>query len=158
RDYLDKNHDLSRDTFLHAVERQLEHIRPAKRARRLHQALATFHATVEKILPLVQSAAALNDPVPLPEAIHGLVQFLRQTTAAKKGVLLVRSYEDDRAPQEIVKLYDEAGQALNVDLVPFARSLAGAAVSRQEACVVPRLGDAGPLDQQPFEIGHQSVL
>src|SRR4051794_28817651 len=37
RDYLDKNHDLSRDSFLHAVRRQLDHIRPAKRARRLHQ-------------------------------------------------------------------------------------------------------------------------
>ena len=37
RDYLDKNQDLSRDTFLHAVRRQLEQIRPAKRARHLHQ-------------------------------------------------------------------------------------------------------------------------
>src|SRR5207253_6165608 len=29
RDYLDKNHDLTKDTFLHAVKRQLTHIRPA---------------------------------------------------------------------------------------------------------------------------------
>src|SRR5499427_3449638 len=28
RDYLDKNHDLSKDTFLHAVRRQLDQIRP----------------------------------------------------------------------------------------------------------------------------------
>src|SRR6267142_936871 len=37
RDYLDKNHDFNRDTFLNAVKKQLDHIRPAKRARRLHQ-------------------------------------------------------------------------------------------------------------------------
>src|SRR5262252_2833678 len=28
RDYLDKNHDLTRETFLHAVRRQLDQIRP----------------------------------------------------------------------------------------------------------------------------------
>src|SRR5207253_4527038 len=35
RDYLDKNHDLNKDTFLSSVRRQLEHIRPAKRERQL---------------------------------------------------------------------------------------------------------------------------
>src|SRR5437764_3571599 len=34
RDYLDKNHDLDRQTFLAAVRRQLERVRPAKRERR----------------------------------------------------------------------------------------------------------------------------
>ena len=33
RDYLDKNQDLNRDTFLAAVRKQLDHIRPAKRQR-----------------------------------------------------------------------------------------------------------------------------
>src|SRR6476646_1842706 len=80
RDYLDKNHDLSRDTFLQAVRRQLQHIRPAKRARALHRSLAAFREAVEKVLPLVQSAAALNDPVPLPEAVRALVRFLVQAT------------------------------------------------------------------------------
>src|SRR5438105_9867986 len=158
RDYLDKNHDLTRDTFLHAVNRQLDQIRPAKRARRLHQVLAAFRATVEKILPLVQSAAALHDPAPLPEAIRGLMQFVRQATGARTGALLVRSYDSSREPPEIVRAYDDAGQLLDVELVPFARSLAGTAVSMQEACVVPQLAQAGPLDLQPFEVGHQSVL
>src|SRR5690242_14207502 len=58
RDYLDKNQDLSRETFLQAVRRQLEAIRPAKRARRLHASLVAFREAVEKALPLVQSAAA----------------------------------------------------------------------------------------------------
>src|SRR5262249_33162784 len=39
RDYLDKNQDLDRDTFLKAVRRQLERIRPLKRDRQLHQSL-----------------------------------------------------------------------------------------------------------------------
>src|SRR5437764_675771 len=60
RDYLDKNHDLNRETFLHAVKRQLDQIRPAKRARRLNQTLLAFREAVEKILPLVQSAAAFS--------------------------------------------------------------------------------------------------
>src|SRR5438105_7606804 len=47
RDYLDKNHDLSRETFLHAVRRQLEQIRPAKRARKLNQSLAGFKSAVD---------------------------------------------------------------------------------------------------------------
>src|SRR5436309_2927847 len=54
RDYLDKNHELNRETFLRAVRQQLEHIGPARRERRLNQSLAAFRGAVEKILPLVQ--------------------------------------------------------------------------------------------------------
>src|SRR5437764_272288 len=36
RDYLDKNQDLDRDTFLAAVRKQLDRIVPAKRHRELH--------------------------------------------------------------------------------------------------------------------------
>ena len=158
RDYLDKNHDLNRDTFLHAVKRQLDQIRPAKRARQLHQTLVAFREAVEKILPLVQSAAALHEPVPLPDAVRGLVRFLMHATGARSGALLVRSFDSARDPAEICKVYDEAGQMLSLDLVPFARSLAGTAVSMQEACVVHDLDKAGPLDLQPFEKGHRSVL
>src|SRR5439155_24115361 len=68
RDYLDKNRDLGRETFLAAIRRQLERIRPAKREWQLHASLLAFRESLEKILPLVQSAAALNDPVPIPEA------------------------------------------------------------------------------------------
>ena len=76
RDYLDKNQDLNRDSFLNAVRRQLERIGPIKRERRLHQSLKAFRESVEKIVPLVQSTAALNDPVPLPEAVGGLPAIL----------------------------------------------------------------------------------
>jgi DNA-binding NarL/FixJ family response regulator len=158
RDYLDKNHDLTRDTFLHAVRRQLDQVRPAKRARHLHRALAAFRETVAKILPLAQSAAALHEPVPLPDAIRGLVRFLRQATAAKEGFLLVRRYDPARQPPEVVKVYDEDGQAVDCQTAPFARSLAGTAVSMQEVCVVPQLAETGPVELQPFEKNHQTLL
>src|SRR5262245_10231606 len=95
RDYLDKNQDLNRTTFLRAVRRQLDRIRPARRERQLHQHLVAFRAAVEKALPLVQSAAALHDPVPLPAAIGHLFRFLLRTTGARDGILFVRSYEAD---------------------------------------------------------------
>src|SRR5438477_1525907 len=103
RDYLDKNQDLDRDSFLGAVNNQLERIRPLKRERRLHASLVAFREAVEKILPLVQSAAALNDPVPLPEAIRSLIRFLMRSTGAADGVLLVRSYHSEQIPEEIYR-------------------------------------------------------
>src|SRR5579883_1816766 len=80
RDYLDKNQDLNRATFLAAVHRQLERIRPAKRERRLQSSLVSFREALEKVLPLVQSAVALNDPVALPDAVRSLFQFIVRTT------------------------------------------------------------------------------
>jgi two-component system nitrogen regulation response regulator NtrX len=158
RDYLDKNHDLSRDTFLHAVGKQLEHIRPAKRARRLHQSLAAFRAAVDKILPLVQSAAALTDPVPLPAAVSSLLRFLIQVTHAGDGILFVRHYDAHRQPPETCKVYDATGQTLETPLAPFARSVAGTAVSMQEACVMNDLAQTGIVELQPFEQGRRSLL
>src|SRR5438552_6713822 len=132
RDYLDKNQDLDRETFLAAVRRQLERIRPAKRERHLHQTLVAFREAVEKVLPLVQSAAALNDPVPLPEAIAHLFRFLQRTTRADAGAMLVRSYEPARQPAEITRAFDSDGKVIDAVLVPFARSVAGTVVSLQE--------------------------
>src|SRR5690242_16372044 len=119
RDYLDKNQDLNRTTFLAAVRRQLERIRPARRAKHLHQGLLAFRSAVEKVLPLVQAAAALHDPVPLPAAVGTLFRFLLRTTEAGDGVLLVRSYDAERHPAEITHAYDTNGQRLDIPLVPF---------------------------------------
>ena len=60
RDYLDKNHDLNRDTFLTAVRKQLDRLAPLKRQRELNQTLAEFRDAVERILPLVRGSAALT--------------------------------------------------------------------------------------------------
>ncbi len=159
RDYLDKNQDLNRDTFLKAVRRQLERIRPARRERRLHQSLIAFRSAVEKVLPLVQAAAALHDPVPLPAAIGNLFQFLMRTTAARDGVLYIRSYDPTRAPAEICRVYNHGGAALTATLVPFAQSLAASVVSRQEACAMNNLERVAGLGElQPFEQGRRSLL
>ncbi len=161
RDYLDKNQDLNRTTFLTAVRRQLDRIRPARRVRQLHQELITFRSTVEKVLPLVQAAAALHDPVPLPAAISNLFRFLLRTTGARDGVLLIRSYDAERQPAEIYRAYDTNGQPLNEPLVPFARSLAGSVVSMQKPERMEHLEEAtdvGNLELQPFERGRRSLL
>lgn len=159
RDYLDKNHDLNRDTFLAAVRKQLEQLRPAKRARRLHQSLVAFRETVEKILPLVQSASALSDPVGLPDAVAALVRFLVHITHAQEGVLLVRHYDPTRTPAETCRAFDSRGQTLMEPLVPFARSIASAALSRQEPSVLNDLDKTGgAMDLQPFERGRHALL
>ncbi len=160
RDYLDKNHDLNRDTFLQAVKKQLDQIRPAKRARRLHQSLASFREAVEKILPLVQSTAALNDPVPLPDAIRSLVRFLIQATQSRDGVLFVRRYDVSRQPAESCRLYGADGLALATELVPFARSVAGSVASLQQPHAMNELNGAQPgmVELQPFEKSHRRLL
>jgi ActR/RegA family two-component response regulator len=161
RDYLDKNQDLDRDSFLKAVNRQLEHIRPAKRERRLHQSLVAFREAVEMVLPLVRSAAALNDPVPLPVAIGSLFRFLMRTTGARDGVLLVHRYDPGRQPPETHRAYGADGKELIVDLAPFARSLAGTVASLQEPYAIDRLEQtaaSGSVELQPFERGRTSLL
>jgi two-component system nitrogen regulation response regulator NtrX len=161
RDYFDKNQDLNRATFLAAVHRQLERIRPAKRERRLHQSLVAFREAVEKVLPLVQAAAALNDPVPLPAAIYSMFKFLRRGLGAADGVLLVRSYDPARQPAEVFRVYDAEGQPLDCALVPFARSVAGSVSSLQEPAAMNRPDEAagaGAVELQPFERGRRSLL
>jgi ActR/RegA family two-component response regulator len=160
RDYLDKNHDLNRGTFLQAVRRQLERIRPAKRVRQLHRSLAAFREAMDKIVPLVQSASALNEPVPLPDAIGALVRFLVGTTQAETGLLLVRRYDAASEPLETCRVYDARGEVVPAQLVPFARSIAGTAVSMQEPCVMNDLsaGATASVELQPFEHGRRNLL
>jgi DNA-binding NarL/FixJ family response regulator len=161
RDYLDKNQDLDRTTFLRAVRRQLDRIRPARRERRLHQSLVSFRTAVEQVLPLVQAAAALNDPVPLPAAVSNLFGFLLRTTGARDGVLLIRAYDPQRNPAEICRAYGPDGQTLAAPPVSFARSIAGTVVSLQESSAMEQPDQAaatGALELQPFERGRRSLL
>jgi ActR/RegA family two-component response regulator len=160
RDYLDKNHDFNRDSLVKSVKKQLDAIRPAKRVRQLHQTLVAFRNAVEQVVPLVQSTATLNEPVPLPDAIRSLVRFLMQVTRAKDGVLLVRHYEAERQPAEICRLYDADGKALAVEVAPFARSIAGSAASLGQPSMMNDLQTlpAPSVELQPFEQAHRSVL
>ena len=47
------------------------------------------------MLPLVQTAAAFNDPVPLPEAVKSLLRFVIRVTGAADGALIVRHTTTD---------------------------------------------------------------
>jgi ActR/RegA family two-component response regulator len=159
RDYLDKNQDLDRNTFLRAVRRQLDRIRPARHQKRLHAGLVAFREAVERVLPLVQTAAALNDPLSLPEVVASLFRFLLRSTGARDGVLLVRDYDPARLPAELGRVYNVQGETLAVPLVPFARSLAGAAASMGQAHLLNHPGES-PLgvELQPFEHSRRSLL
>jgi ActR/RegA family two-component response regulator len=160
RDYLDKNQDLDAVTFLRAVGKQLDRIRPARRERSIFQGLAAFRAAVGQVLPLVQAAAALHDPVPLPVAIRSLFAFLQRGAHARAGALLVHSFDPAREPQEILRAYDATGQPLGGELAPFHRSLAGAVVSLQQPHSMDRLDRAAAdgIELQPFERGARNVL
>jgi ActR/RegA family two-component response regulator len=154
RDYLDKNQDLNRETFLRAVQRQLDRIIPAKRQRAFNQTLKEFREAVEKILPLVQTAAALTDPVPLPHAIGSLFRFLMRTTGAADGVLLVRHLSD---AAETYRAFGADGRPLADDLLPFAESVAATAASMQEPCAMGR-DELAAVARQPFEMNRSSLL
>jgi ActR/RegA family two-component response regulator len=158
RDYLDKNQDLTRETFLAAIRKQLDRIRPARRERQLNEGLASFRSAVEKVLPLVQAAAALHDPLPLPDAVTHLFRFLLSVTGARDGILLVRCYDPARPSAEELRVYDVAGQRLDLTPVPFARSLAGTVSSLQEPYALRRPEEAVGVELQPFERGRSSLL
>jgi two-component system nitrogen regulation response regulator NtrX len=160
RDYLDKNQDLSRRAFLETVERQLRALRPAKRERHLHRSLVAFREAVEKVLPLVQSAAAVTDPVSLPDVVGSLFRFVLEITRAQDGILFVRHYDPQREPAETCRAYDAAGRLLAGPLAPFAHSAAATAVSLGQPCAMNDLGknSSGTIELQPFEKGRSSLL
>lgn len=158
RDYLDKNQDLNRDTFVAAVVKQLDRIRPAKRQRELNQSLAAFRESVEKILPIVRSAGALNDPVPLPDAVKSLLKFAGRACGATDGALIVRHLAADGTDSTVA--YGSGGEMLAVPVIPFGRSLAASVVSFQEPVVFNGFDPltAGALELLPFEANRASVL
>ncbi len=153
RDYLDKNHELTRETFVAAVRKQLARIVPAKRERELQAAQAAFRSAVEQVLPLVRSTAALADAAPLPRAAAALCGFLREATHAADAVLLVHHGDTSRA-------YAADGSPLEMPLVPFARSIAASAASMGEPSALAALDESAlkGTQLQPFERGRKSVL
>lgn len=158
RDYLDKNQELTRETFLAAVRKQLDRIAPAKRHREFTQGLARFRESVGRILPLVQSAAALNDPVSLPDAVRHLFRFLVQLTGAADGAMIARHVGPDGAESMVAFAPD--GQRLPLLSVPFAHSLAATVLSMNEPCLLmgEDLGSLGTVQLQPFEQNHAALL
>lgn len=158
RDYLDKNQDLNRDTFVTAVRRQLDRIRPAKQQRELNTRLAAFREAVEKVLPIVQTSAAFNDPVPLPAAVKSMLRFVIRAVRAADGAMIVRHTAPDGT--ECTTAYGADGEALPVPDMTFGRSLASSVISFQEPVAFNGFDPAtvGPLELLPFETGRANIL
>lgn len=158
RDYLDKSADLTRESFLVSVRKQLEKIRPAKRQRAFNQSLAAFREAVEKVLPLVRTAAALNDPVPLPEAVKSLLRFAARSVGAADGAMIIRQTNADGS--DALSVLGGGGMRLPTDGVDFSRSLAASVLSRQEASLVTEadLTVSGMFELFPFEAGRKQIL
>lgn len=153
RDYLDKNHELTRETFIAAVKKQLARIGPAKRERELQAAQAAFRSAVEQVLPLVRSTAALSTAAPLPSAAAALCGFLREATNAADAVLLIHHGDSSRA-------FAANGSPLEMSLTPFARSIAASATSMGEPSVLTSLDESAlkGTQLQPYERGRKNVL
>ncbi len=158
RDYIDKNQDLNRDTFVAAVRRQLDRIYPAKQQRELNRRLAAFREAVEKVLPIVQTSAAFNDPVPLPAAVKSLLRFVIRGTLAADGALIVRHTEADGTESTVA--YGSDGVALPTPLVPFGKSLAASVISFQEPIALNDFDPKalGPMELLPFEANRSCIL
>ncbi len=157
RDYFDKNQNLTREVFLNAVRVQLEKIIPAKRQRLLNHRLHEFRTTLEKVLPLVQSSATLNDPVPLPTAIQSVFRFLMRTTGAKAGALVVRHVVADT---DSTVAYQHDGLRLPTVAVPYRSSLAATVLGmNQPSVLLDMSADAlGGVQLQPFEQNRMAIL
>ncbi|MCS6866872.1 MAG: response regulator [Gemmataceae bacterium] len=158
RDYIDKNQDLTRESFVAAVRQQLDRIHPAKHQRELNRRLAVFRETVEKILPIIQTSAAFNDPVPLPEAVQSFLRLLLRSTQATDGALIVRHTTTDGRESTIA--YASDGTLLPAPAVPFSRSLAASVISFQEPVVVNEWASQtlGPVELLPFEMNRTCLL
>lgn len=158
RDYLDKNQDLTRDLFLATIRKQVDRIVPAKRHRQFMQGLLRFRESVQQILPLVQSTATLNDPLPLPDAVRHLFRFLIRTTGASDGVLLGRQITAEGV--ERLLAFRPDGQPLPPPTVPFNRSLSATVLSMNEPCVMTAndFATLGAVELQPFEKNRQNIL
>jgi ActR/RegA family two-component response regulator len=153
RDYLDKNQDLNRTTFLRAVRTQLERIRPARRERQIQQGLRDFHTAVEKILPLVQTTTTLQEPVPFTDAVRGLLRALVLPTRAQAAFLIVL---DEESPPRVL---DQTGAAVAVPTIAPGRTLAASTLPFQGPVVLDNLaGLAGSVELFPFERDRRALL
>jgi len=152
RDYLDKNQDLTRETFLKAVRKQLDAILPAKRQREVERTLRGFREAVEQILPMVSGAAALNDATPLTDGVRQLLTLAQTVTGASGAMLIVRH-------GEAVTAYDSGGHTVLLPAVPFAETLAASVISQQEPCLIREFGESlGSMTLYPFEQNKVSIL
>lgn len=160
RDYLDKNTDLTRETFLAAVRRQLARLRPLKRQRELQRSLVAFRSAVEQIVPYVQAAAVLQDPVPVPQAARDLLRLAMRITRAGEGGLLVHVRPMTvGSAEEQTTLYQVEGPSVPLSEIPFRLTLAAVALSLQEPLLLHEPpAESHALRLLPVEAGRRTLL
>ena len=162
RDYLDKNHDLTRDTFLAAVRKQLDRIAPLKRERLIRQQLDRFRAVVAEALPRLETACVLQqEGVHLEQIVGQLMTYALHLTGASAGLLITRRFvAQDDEPEQLV-VYDHAGQRVTTATRPYAQSLAAAIASLAPAPLATPLAatrQLGSVSLSASEAKHQHLL
>jgi ActR/RegA family two-component response regulator len=163
RDYLDKNHDFTRDRFLAAVRKQLERLRPLKRERLFQVQLERFRAIVREALPRLEAASALQgEAVPFELGIRSILKHAQLVTGATAGLLVVRRFAAQDAEPEQVRVFDLSGEAMNAQQFGmYSHSLAAAIHSMAPECVQTPLGAArnlGSVRLSAFEASRQHLL
>ena len=123
RDYLEKNAQLNRASFVAAVDRLLAWVRPRKRERLVQQGLERFRQAVAALLPHVQTAAHWEHWPSAQASATAVLGYLLRQTQAQAALLWIRSTTGDGRDQ----WWDAAGQRVEVPGFDFQRSLASAA-------------------------------
>lgn len=161
RDYFDKNQHLTREKFVASVRKQLQRLRPVKRERLVQKQLQAFRSAVERALPLVQTATALRDSVPLETTVKSLFDALRHGTQASAGLLILRTYQEHDQPPEQWLILDHQGQAVKPTGFHYASSLAAAVAFQQPEAMRTEVqsfrGQTG-LQLTDLEARHRYVL
>ncbi|MBL8821613.1 MAG: response regulator [Planctomycetia bacterium] len=163
RDYLDKSHDLTKDFFLSAVRRQLEHLRPRKREREIHQQLSRFRALVQEALPRLETASVLHqDGIHLDEVARAVMMLAQRLTDASAGLLIVRDTASQNLGKENIQVFDIQGSRVEVWRGwRYAQSLAAAVCSMSNEGLLTSLASTRHLSGvqlSPTESKHSQLL
>jgi two-component system, NtrC family, nitrogen regulation response regulator NtrX len=142
RDYLDKNRDLTRETFLATVRKQLDTIVPAKRARQLAASLAQFRDAVQTAIPIVRGSAALHSADGLADSIRAILAMAAAITSCSRMVL-VMVRPSPHGPTMTV--FDAMANANPQPDVAFGSTLAAAAIAMREPCFMATLDGSARL-------------
>lgn len=163
RDYLDKNHELTRERFLAAVGKQLERVRPLKRERLIHQQMQRFRSVVAEALPRLETASVLHqEGIYLDQFAGQLMNLALKLTTASAGLLVVRHFTTRTDMPEQVQYYDHAGNKLHDSgSIRYAQSLAAAISSLSPEPLMTALASARNLSSVqllPAEKSHHHLL
>jgi len=163
RDYLDKNHDLTKEFFLTAVRKQLEYLRPRKRESEIHHQLVRFRTLVQEALPRLETASVLHqDGVHLDEVARAVMMLAQKLTDATAGLLIIRDTASQNSGQENIQVFDMQGS--RIDVWPgwrYAQSLAAAVCSMSNEGLLTSLASTRHLSGvmlSPTESKHTQML